>query len=177
MIPHDLTPGDDAPNSVNVVIEMQKGTRNKFEVDKKSGMLVLDRVNGTRLVTPCDYGYIPQSLCEDGDPLDVMIVIDEPPPYGSIVPVRPIGVLFFKDEDEKDEKIIAVPSKDVSKDHITEVESLGESFKKVVVHYYSHYKDWKYNWKGAKAEFEGWGDSNRAKEIITESIARYKNKK
>lgn len=167
--------GKDAPNVVNVIIEMQRGTRNKFEADKESGMLVLDRVNATRLSTPCDYGYIPHTLCEDGDPLDVMIVMDETPPYGSVVPARPIGVLFFKDEGEMDEKIIAVPAIDVSKDHIKNVDDLGENFKKVVVHYYSHYKDWKNDWKGSEAEFTGWGDAEESKKVVAECVERYKS--
>lgn len=169
-----LTAGENAPEVVNVIIEMVKGSRNKFEVDKKTGLLTLDRVNGTRLTAPADYGYIPNTLCEDGDPLDVMIVMDESPAHGSIVPARPIGVLFFRDEDEDDEKIIAVPAKDVSKDHIVELEGLGENFKKVVTHYYSHYKDWKNDWTGVKAEFKGWGGAAEAKKVIQESIARTK---
>ena len=168
----EVTAGENAPGVINVIIEMIRGSRNKFEMDKKTGLLTLDRVNGTRLSTPADYGYIPATLCEDGDPLDVMIVMDESPAHGSVVPVRPIGVLFFKDEGENDEKIIGVPAKDVSKDHILEVDDLGENFKKVVVHYYSHYKDWKNDWSGVKAEFKGWGDAAEAKKVIQESIAR-----
>lgn len=170
-----LTPGDKAPDVVNVFIEMLKGSRNKFEIDKKTGLLTLDRVNGTRLGTPAEYGYIPSTLCEDGDPLDVMIVMDESPAYGSVVPVRPIGVLFFRDEDEDDEKIFAVPAKDVSKDHIKEIDDLGKNFKKVVEHYYSHYKDWKNNWAGVKAEFKGWGGAADARKVILESIERANN--
>lgn len=174
MISQSVTAGKDAPNVVNVIIEMQKGTRNKFEVDKDTGMLFLDRVNGTLLSTPCDYGYIPDTLCEDGDPLDVMIVMDEAPPYGSVIPVRPVGVLYFKDEGEMDEKIIAVPAKDVSKDHIKNVDDLGENFKKVVEHYYSHYKDWKNNWQGTEGELSGWGDASKAVEVVVQSIERFK---
>src|SRR3990167_5975687 len=97
----DISYGDDAPNIVNVVIEIQKGNVNKYELDKKTGRLSLDRVNGTAsLGYPTDYGYVPDTLCEDGDPLDAMLIIDESVTQNVVVPVRPIGVLYMVDDDE-----------------------------------------------------------------------------
>jgi len=90
------------------------------------------------------------------------------------VPARPIGVLYMVDDDEADEKIILVPVKDVSKDHIKDLANLGENFKKVVEHFYSHYKDWKNDWTGTKVSFNGWGDAAAAQKVISESIARAK---
>ena len=93
-----LSYGDNAPDTVNLVIEIKKGERNKYELDKASGMLVLDRVNATMLGYPTDYGYVPDTLCEDGDPLDGLLVIDESVPHGVVVPARPIGVLKMIDD-------------------------------------------------------------------------------
>ena len=143
----DVSYGDDAPNVVNVIIEIQKGSRNKIEMDKKTGKLFLDRVNGTYLGYPTDYGYVPDTLCDDGDPLDALVIIDESLPHGVVAPVRPVGVLYFEDDGEMDEKLICVPADDISKDHIKTLDDLGESFKKNLEHFYTHYKDWKKDWK------------------------------
>jgi inorganic pyrophosphatase len=170
----DVSYGDKAPDVVNVVVEIRKGDRNKYEFDKATGRLFLDRVNGTMLGYPADYGYVPDTLCEDGDPLDALVIIDESLPYGVVVPVRPLGVLYFEDDGEMDEKLITVPVDDVSKDHLKELADLGENFKKVIEHFYKHYKDWKKDWSGVSAEFKGWGDAAAAKKIIAESIERLK---
>jgi inorganic pyrophosphatase len=170
----EVSYGDKAPEEVNVVIEIRKGERNKYEVDKSTGKLFLDRVNATTLGYPSDYGYVPNTLCEDGDPVDALLIIDESVPHGVVVPSRPIGVLYFEDDGEMDEKLIVVAVDDVSKGHIQEVDDLGPNFKKVVEHFYQHYKDWKKDWAGVQAVFKGWGDSNAAKTVISESIDRGK---
>jgi inorganic pyrophosphatase len=172
----ELTYGDKAPDIVNVVIEIRKGERNKYEVDKATGRLFLDRVNATMLGYPADYGYIPDTLCDDGDPVDALLIIDESTPHGVVVPSRTIGVLYFEDDGEMDEKLIVVPADDVSKDYITEVDDLGPNFKKVIEHFYKHYKDWKKDWTGVKGEFKGWGDAEAAKQVITDSIDRYQKR-
>ncbi|MCL1839970.1 inorganic diphosphatase [Candidatus Saccharibacteria bacterium] len=166
--------GEKAPEVVNLIIEIRKGEKNKYEMDKETGYLTLDRVNGTMLGYPSDYGYIPETLCEDGDPLDGLLIIDESVPHNTVVPARPIGVLYMIDDGENDEKIILVPAKDVSKDHIKDLADLGENFKKVIEHFYSHYKDWKNDWTGTKVSFNGWGDAAAAKKVIEQSIARAK---
>lgn len=157
---------------VNVIIEIRKGERNKYEFDKETGRLFLDRVNGTMLGYPSDYGYIPNTLCEDGDPLDALLIIDESVPHGTVVPSRPIGVLYFEDDGEMDEKLIVVPADDVSKDHIKDLADLGENFQKVVEHFYAHYKDWKKNWTGVQGKLNGWGDAAAALEVVRKSIER-----
>jgi len=167
---HDVSYGEKAPEVVNVIIEIQKGGRNKYELDKKSGRIMLDRVNATMLGYPADYGYVPDTLCEDGDPIDALLIIDETVPHGVVVPSRPIGVLYMVDDGEGDEKLICVPADDISKDFIKEVKDLGPEFTKVVEHFYSHYKDWKKGWKGSPVRFNGWGDSKEAKKVINESI-------
>ncbi len=170
----ELTAGAKAPDVVNVIIEIRKGERNKYEYDKETGYLTLDRVNGTTLGYPADYGYIPGTLCEDGDPLDALLVIDESVPHNVVVPCRPIGVLNMVDGGENDEKLVVVPADDVSKDHIQDLADLGENFQKVVHHYYAHYKDWKNGWSGADVSFNGWGDAAAAKKVVVESIERAK---
>ncbi|MBI3983986.1 inorganic diphosphatase [Candidatus Microgenomates bacterium] len=168
----DLTYGDKAPAVVNVVIEIQKGGRNKYEINKSTGLLTLDRVNATMLGYPADYGYIPKTLCGDGDPLDVLVVIDEPLLDGVVVPARPIGVLYMEDDGGADEKIIAVAAADISKDHIQNVDDLGPNFKKAIEHFYRHYKDWRNDWSGVHVKFNGWGDATEAKQVVQESIER-----
>lgn len=169
----ELSYGDKAPEVVNVVVEIPRGTRrNKYEVDKDTGRIFLDRVNGVHVTFPYDYGYIPNTLCEDGDPLDALLVLDEPLFPGVVVAARPIGVFYMVDDGEADEKLICVPSKDISKDHLTNVDQLGDNFKKAVEHYFAHSKDWKNDWKGVEFKSNGWGDAEAAKKVISDSIAR-----
>ncbi len=167
-----VTSGSVDDGVVNVIIEIRKGEKNKYEFDKETGRLFLDRVNGTFLGYPADYGYIPQTLCEDGDPLDALLVIDESVPHGVVVPSRPIGVLYFEDDGEMDEKLIVVPADDISKDHIKELDDLGPAFKKAIEHFYSHYKDWKKDWNGVDGKLHGWGDAKAAMDVVRQSIER-----
>lgn len=167
----NISYGDNAPEEINVIIEIQKGGANKYEFDKDSGMLLLDRVNGTSSMGyPADYGYVPDTLCEDGDPLDALLVIDESVPHGVVVPARAIGVLYMVDDGEKDEKLVCVATKDVTKTHIKELEDLGPNFKPMVEHYYREYKAWRKDWQGEDIKLNGWGDSQKAREIIEDSI-------
>ena len=172
----EVTVGDVDKGVVNVIIEIQKGGRNKYEFDKKNGRLFLDRVNVTMLGYLADYGYIPGTLCEDGDPLDALLVIDESVVQGAVVPSRPIGVLYFEDEGEMDEKLVVLPVDDATKSHIKEVDDLGETFKKVVEHFYHHYKDWKNNWNGVDGKLHGWGDAAAAEKVVRDSIERAEHK-
>ena len=168
----EVSAGAIEEGTVNVIIEIRKGERNKYEFDKETGRLTLDRVNGTTLGYPQDYGYIPRTRCEDGDPLDALLIIDESVPHGTVVPSRPIGVLYFEDDGEMDEKLIVVPADDVSKDHIRELDDLGENFKKVLEPFYAHYKDWTKDWTGVDGTLHGWGDAEAAMKVVHESIER-----
>jgi inorganic pyrophosphatase len=142
----DVSYGKDAPQVINVIIEIKKGEKNKYEFDKESGRLFLDRVNGTLLGYPADYGYVPNTLCDDGDPLDALLIIDESVPHGVVVPSRPIGVLYFEDDGKMDEKLIVVPAD----------------------------KDWKKDWQGVPGTLHGWGGAAAAKEVIAKAIAAAK---
>jgi inorganic pyrophosphatase len=165
-----LGAGDNAPETINVVIEIQKGSRNKYEMDKETGMIMLDRVSPVAMAYPADYGYVPETLCDDGDPLDALLIIDESVPSGVVVPARAIGVLNMVDDGEGDEKLICVAADDVTKSHIQELADLGPEFTKVIEHFYTHYKDWKKDWTGVPVAFNGWGDAAAAREVIKASI-------
>lgn len=167
-----LTYGNLEDGVANVVIEISRGSINKYEFEKDTGLLTLDRVNGTALGYPADYGFIPHTLCDDGDPLDALLIIYESVPAGIVVPCRPIGVLYFEDDGEMDEKLICVAFDDVSKNHIHTVDDLGETFKKNIEHFYRHYKDWKHDWKGVSAELKGWGGPEEALKVFAESVKR-----
>lgn len=171
----DVSYGDKSPDEVNLIIEIRRGERNKYEFDKDTGRLFLDRVNGTVMGYPADYGYVPDTLCEDGDPLDGLLVIDESVPHGAVVPARPIGVLYFEDEGEMDEKLICVPADDVSKTHLQDLDDLGSNFQKVIEHFYGHYKDWKNDWQGVEGNLVRWGGADDAKQVIRDSIERAKS--
>jgi inorganic pyrophosphatase len=169
----DVPTGSNPPDEINLIIEIQKGGgKNKYEFNKDTGRLTLDRVNGTTGTYPADYGYVPGTLCDDGDPLDALLLIDETVVHGAVVPARPIGVLYMIDDGEGDEKLVCVPRDDISKNHIKELDDIDPNFKKQVEQFYLHYKDWKNNWQGVKVEFKGWGNADEAKKVITESIAR-----
>lgn len=175
MVQQETSAGSNPPDEINIIIEIQKGGgRNKYEMDKDSGRLKLDRVNATTAGYPTDYGYVPGTLCEDGDPLDALLVIDEPIAHGTVVPSRPIGVLYMVDEGESDEKLVCVAAKDISKDQVKDIKDLGENFQKRVEQFYAHYKDWKNNWQGVEVSFKGWGGMEEAKKVVTESIERAK---
>lgn len=173
----DVNTGKNPPDEVNIIIEIQRGGgQNKYEFDKETGRLTLDRVNGTTSRYPADYGYIPGTLCDDGDPLDALLLIDEPVVHGAVVPARPVGVLYMVDDGEGDEKLICVPVDDISKDNIKDLGDIEPNFQKRVEQFYAHYKDWKNNWQGVAVEFKGWGGAEEAKKVIGESIARAQNK-
>ncbi|HET6864066.1 MAG TPA: inorganic diphosphatase [Candidatus Saccharimonadales bacterium] len=172
----EVPTGKNPPDELNIIIEIQKGGgQNKYEFEKSTGRLTLDRVNGTTSRYPADYGYIPGTLCDDGDPLDALLIIDEPVVHGVVVPARPIGVLNMIDDGEGDEKLICVPVDDISQADIKELDDVDPHFKKRVEQFYAHYKDWKNDWQGVKIEFKGWGNSEEAKKVVNESIARAKN--
>lgn len=176
MANQDVSAGDNSPDEINIIIEIQRGGgKNKYEMNKDTGRLMLDRVNATTLTYPADYGYLPGTLCEDGDPLDALLIIDEPVVHGAVVPARPVGVLYMVDEGEGDEKLVCVPLNDNSKSYIKDLSDLGNNFTKQVEHFYRHYKDWKNDWQGVQIEFKGWGDATEARQVIQESIKRAQN--
>jgi len=164
--------GDKAPDDINVVIEVPMGGEPvKYEMDKASGAMFVDRILYTSMRYPGNYGFVPHTLSGDGDPIDVLIANSRPLISGSIINCRPVGVLFMKDEAGEDEKIVAVPSQKVSAmfNNISSVHDLPEIQLRKIAHFFEHYKDLEENkW----VEIVRWGDDAEARGMIVEAIAR-----
>ncbi|HUC89566.1 MAG TPA: inorganic diphosphatase [Patescibacteria group bacterium] len=167
-----LTPGDWQNGSVNTVVEISKGSMMKIEWDRKHACFMLDRVEPAIFAKPVNYGFIPQTLDEDGDELDTLIVTDEPLPTGIWLEARIVGILNFEDDGEADHKVVVVPADDRNTgDSIKTLDDLGDRWKQMIEHHFNHYKDLK---KPGSTKVLGWGDAEAAKRIIEESIERYK---
>lgn len=158
-------------STINCLVEVSKGSLNKYEIITEAGVLKLDRVGYSSMSYPFTYGAIPQTWDLDGDPLDVEIIgVTEWLIPGSLVEARIIGVMKFIDGGETDDKIIAVLSADKRMEHITDVSQLGEYFQKETTHYWEHYKDLK---KPGTGKVEGFFGLDEAKKIIDECAKRY----
>lgn len=166
-----LTPGDVDNGKVNTVVEISEGSCHKIEWDRERACFMLDRVEPGIFAKPCNYGFIPQTLDEDGDELDTLIVTDEPLPTGIWLEAEVLGVLEFEDDGEMDHKVVVVPADDRNTgDSIKSLNDLGERWKQKIEHHFTHYKDLK---KPGSTKVLGWGDASKAKEIIKECIERY----
>ena len=168
--------GANPPYEVNVIIEVPIGGEPiKYELDKASGILVVDRFLYTSMRYPGNYGFIPHTLSEDGDPCDVLVANTRPIIPGAVMSVRPIGILKMQDEAGGDEKIIAVPVPKLTKRyaHITEYSQMPEITIRQIQHFFEHYKDLE---PGKWVKVLRWGDANDAHKLILESIARAKKK-
>jgi len=170
----DLVPtGKQPPDEINVIIEIPKDAEPvKYEVDKASGAIFVDRILSTSMRYPCNYGYIPHTLCGDGDPADVLVILPLPLIPGSVIRVRPVGVLRMKDEAGSDEKLIAVPIDKVFSGYvnIADIDQVSPHWLERIGHFFEHYKDLE---KGKWVKLDGWGDAAEAKRLILESIERY----
>jgi inorganic pyrophosphatase len=168
-----VTTGRKVPDDVNVIIEIPMNAEPvKYEVDKESGAIFVDRVLTTPMRYPCNYGYIPHTLSGDGDPADVLVVMPLPLVPGCVIRVRPIGMLKMTDEAGEDTKIIAVPVSKVfpAYDHVQSVDELPDLTRDRIAHFFEHYKDLE---KGKWVKVEGWADANAAKAEILACAARY----
>jgi inorganic pyrophosphatase len=173
MILDRVSSGTNIPDDINVIIEIPSHSDPvKYEVDKETGAMFVDRFMGTSMHYPCNYGYIPQTLSEDGDPADVLVVTPIPVISGSVVRVRPLGMLCMTDESGKDSKIIAVPIDKLSSLYsgMNSVNDLPRSLLDSISHFFDHYKDLE---AGKWVEIDGWVDTDAAKQEILDSIERY----
>jgi len=165
--------GRDVPNDINVIIEVPMNSPAiKYEVDKDSGAIFVDRMLKTAMYYPCNYGYVPHTLCGDGDPADVLVVLPLPMLPGTVVRCRPVGVLSMCDEAGDDAKIIAVPVTDVTGMYrdIETVEDLDEILLNQISHFFEHYKDLERNkW----VKLDGWQGVEAARKELTEAVIRY----
>ncbi len=174
MILDRVGPGDSVPDNVNVIIEIPThGEPVKYEVDKTTGAMFVDRFLATAMRYPCNYGYIPETLSADGDPVDVLVLTPRPLISGSVICCRPVGVLEMEDEAGDDAKLLAVPV-----DKLTGLYRNIHSFRDVhhetldqITHFFEHYKDLE---KGKWVRVKGWSDTDRAKREITESLDRFR---
>jgi inorganic pyrophosphatase len=169
--------GKNAPDDVNVIIEVPIGGEPiKYELDKASGALVVDRFLYTAMRYPGNYGFIPHTLSGDGDPVDVLIANTRAIAPGAVMSVRPVGVLLMEDNAGMDEKIVAVPSAHISQrfDGVQNTSDLPDITVKQIEHFFAHYKDLE---PGKWVKIIRWGDAQEAKALILEGVARAQNSK
>ena len=166
-----LEPGDVDGGVINVVVEIPQGSSHKIEWNRKLVVMQLDRVEPAVFAKPTNYGFIPQTLDEDGDELDALIITDEPLPTGVFLEAKVIGVMKFEDDSEVDDKIVVVPADDRNTGNaISTLDDLPAQLIKQIDFHFSHYKDLK---KPGTTVVKGWGDTEEAKAVIHEAIERW----
>ena len=168
-----LSSGRDVPHDINIVVEIPAGSGVKYEIDKDSGALVVDRVLFTPMSYPAAYGFIPGTLADDGDPADALVLIPTAVVPGAVIRARPIGLLQMEDESGQDEKIVCVPHDKVHPQFsdITEVAQLPAITRDAIKHFFEHYKDLE---KGKWVKITGWADRAAAEKAIVDSVVRAK---
>lgn len=170
-----LGAGDNPPEDVNVIIEIPAHAAPvKYELHKASGLLAVDRFLSTSMVYPANYGMIPCTLCDDGDPLDVLVVTPLPLVHGCVIRARPVDLLEMTDEKGGDAKIVAVPAEDIYPGlrEVSSVDELPGDLKRQVEHFFAQYKRFE---PGKWVEIQGWAGRDRARAEILESIERFRD--
>ena len=168
-----LDAGDYKNGEINVVVEIPAGSNQKIEWDRERACFMLDRIDPTIFAKPCNYGFIPQTLDEDGDELDVLLVTDQPLTTGVYTTARILGVMKFVDDGEVDDKIICVPADDrANGDHYQKLEDLPKRLLEQIEFHFNHYKDLK---KPGTTHVEKFGDVEEAKQVIADAISRWKS--
>ena len=171
-----VSAGRNPPEEINVIIEIPKDSEPvKYEVDKESGAIFVDRILSTPMRYPCNYGYVPQTIADDGDPCDVLVITPFPLPPGVVVRCRALGVLKMTDDGGGDAKVIAVPVEKVLPMYkkIQKLEDLEELRLQQIQHFFEHYKDLE---PGKWVKIEGWADAEAAKAEITGGVEAFKRK-
>ena len=168
-----LSPGKDVPNDIFVVIEIPEGSQVKYEVDKDSGAIFVDRFLFTPMAYPAAYGFIPGTLAADGDPADALVLAPGPIVPGAVIRCRPIGMLQMEDESGQDEKIICVPHDKIHTmyKNVHAIEDLPEITRQAIEHFFTRYKDLE---PGKWVKVTGWAGIDAAKAVIVESLAAAK---
>lgn len=166
----DVSPGTDLPSVVNAIVEIPKGSRNKFEVDKATGLLKLDRYLYSSSHYPGDYGFIPQTLADDGDALDVLVMVNEATFSGCLIQVRVVGIFRMTDRGANDFKVLGVPHGDPLFDEIRALENVPRHYLLEVEQFFATYKQL----EGVSVKPMGWGTAVDAAEEVKASIARFK---
>ena len=170
-----VSSGKDVPNDINVIIEIPSHSDPvKYEVDKETGAMFVDRFMNTAMFYPCNYGYVPHTLSEDGDPVDVLVVTPTPLISGSVIRCRPVGMLEMTDESGVDAKILAVPVDKLAVQYrgVEKLEDLSPLLLDQIAHFFEHYKDLESNkW----VKIDGWVGTDEAKAEILASVARFQS--
>ncbi len=169
---HDIPPG--TQEEMNTIVEIPRGSNNKYEIDKDTGLIKLDRANYSAAAYPFDYGFVPQTLWHDGDPLDVVLLTTYPLLPGILVSARPVAVIEMIDSGESDYKIIAVPTEDKRWEDVQDIGDINQHTLKEIQHFFETYKVLK--GKPALVEIGGIKGKNAAMAAFTESIALYQEK-
>lgn len=166
----DISTGPSAPEVVYAVVEIPKGSRNKYEYDKDKEAFALDRVLYSPFHYPAEYGIIPQTLWDDGDPMDILVIMDEATFPGCVIESRPIGVMRMIDAGDSDDKILAVPVNDPRFKEIKDVKDVPQAFLSEIVHFFQEYK----KLEGKTTEVLGWEGVSEAQKAIKHSMELYK---
>lgn len=169
---HDISSGDELPNLINVIVEIPKGSKNKYEIDKESGLIKLDRAMKSAQDYPFDYGFVPQTLWEDGDALDVVLLTTYPLHPGILVEARPVAVMRMIDGGEGDDKIIAVPKNDPRWEEVQDLADINKHTVKEIQHFFETYK----TIDKKKVEITGVEGRAAAHAAVEKSLALYAEK-
>jgi len=170
-----VSSGRNVPNEINVIIEIPSHSDPvKYELDKETGAMFVDRFMSTAMHYPCNYGYVPHTLSKDGDPLDVLVLSPVPLISGSVIACRPVGVLLMADEAGDDAKVLSVPIDKLSKTYckVDSYRDLPEDLLNQIAHFFEHYKDLD---EGKWVRIEGWGGVDEAKREILDSIKLFQD--
>lgn len=157
---------DNFPRTIPVIVEVPKGSRNKYELDRESGRIKLDRVLFSAVHYPADYGYVDGTLAEDGDPADVLVLIEEPTFPGCLIEARPVGLLIMRDDKGPDNKVLAVPTTDPRWGHVGDVHDLPPHLLTEIENFFLTYK----KLESKVVVSDGWQDGERAREYLQESL-------
>lgn len=164
---HDISAG--SAEEMNVIIEIPKGSKNKYEIDKDTGLIALDRVMHTSQDYPFDYGFVPQTLFDDGDALDVVVLTTHPLAPGILLTARPVAIMEMTDDGERDDKIIAVPTKDPRFATTQDLADINPHFQKEMTHFFETYKQL----QSKVVEIGAWGDAAAARDAFARSVEMY----
>ena len=167
---HDINPG--TKDAMNVIVEINRGSKNKYEIDKKTGLIALDRVLHTSQTMPFDYGFVPQTLWHDDDPLDVVLLSTEPVPPGVLVRARPVAIMNMIDSGDQDDKVIAVPVDDPRFANVLDLKDINPHTLKEMEHFYSTYK----KLQDKEVIVNGFKSRSEAEKAFEEGIRLYKEK-
>ncbi|HEY4506374.1 MAG TPA: inorganic diphosphatase [Candidatus Paceibacterota bacterium] len=171
---HEISPGENVPEKVNVIVEIPKGSHNKYEIDKETGLIKMDRANYSDAAYPVEYGFVPQTLWDDGDALDTIILATYPIASGILVTGRPVGLMKMIDGGESDDKLICVPDGDIRWDDVRDINDINKHTLREIQHFFENVK--KLKAKPVVTEVNGFVGKTEAMDAVRAGIELYKQK-